>query len=658
MLRARLRCLVRQHSPNRWRVNGDAVAYAIKSSARRLPDKPHELAFIAHGVGEMAAWCNSDLLSPFLRACPQIAKKPRQIQEFLSRSLSMAKPIDERSSAVALALAKALKNGTLSWGSSRTACSCVAHPYDVSFGRNYGFAFACRLAIRLNPSAVGKWIDIIESSPPLLVTLIRSAVDDLWVNKVRATNCLLRTGNPFLISMAAAMIAAPHHDRPLKNTYKDAFDVIEGAGVDSGDAVWLAGLQLKEVVHERNRLEGRVDQNLHNLSVVNANPEKALGGASNAPGEISRLEAEQESLAVAWADCIATLEGILFDMGECWPAKGLDNSQHVNLENLFVDTAEIRYRLAMSVPHQMDRRALLKKNIDLVSGVIGFKTENFDEYYSLQHDPDRILDLIEWSAKSFAALYEGDSKGVGHRAGQVVGPLAGRALRLLRQPFIHARQTTAYQAAAARSNAADMFALAVIEATPKSDQAGVQMLREHATKHAYDVLCCTRGRLSERDLSYRLANNAIPHLDQDVRLIWAQTEELPLLIRARAIWSDPSLVKIQEVLATDLFLRAAAPPISPRAEAQHFSELVSILDAVMTKAIAESAPHILNELVKLWSIVIDDWPAYRTSRWADSAGLIARALTSDGPDRTFILTDYSFANSNTKLWLTGAGECV
>ena len=104
-------------------------------------------------------------------------------------------------------------------------------------------------------------------------------------------------------------------------------------------------------------------------------------------------------------------------------------------------------------------------------------------------------------------------------------------------------------------------------------------------------------------------------------------------------------------MANELFLKAAKPPISSRAEAQHFFELVSILDVVMAGAMEHSAPYVLNKLRTLWPLVIGDWPAYQSGQWADAAGLIARALASDGPDRKFVITDFSFARSATKLWL-------
>jgi hypothetical protein len=53
--------------------------------------------------------------------------------------------------------------------------------------------------------------------------------------------------------------------------------------------------------------------------------------------------------------------------------------------------------------------------------------------------------------------------------------------------------------------------------------------------------------------------------------------------------------------------------------------------------------------------VAQAWQPILDARWADLAGMIARALKAEGPDRNHVLSDHCFANSATKEWLLHPG---
>src|ERR1019366_9524959 len=142
--------------------------------------------------------------------------------------------------------------------------------------------------------------------------------------------------------------------------------------------------------------------------------------------------------------------------------------QMAALENVFVDTAEFRHRLAEKLPHQANRDRLLERNIarlqefiGLAKGPAAVSTEYFHP------DERRFGPLGKWTAQSLILLYSTDKRGIGKRTSDLISGVASAAERLVAQPFIAGRQPSAWQSIMARAACADRFALTVVGSVPE-----------------------------------------------------------------------------------------------------------------------------------------------------------------------------------------------
>ncbi|MGY3427441.1 hypothetical protein ACVWZW_007945 [Bradyrhizobium sp. F1.13.4] len=486
--------------------------------------------------------------------------------------------------------------------------------------------------------------------------MARAGADYLWEAGDKAAQQLLRTGNVLFTAMAAAFLSLPPNENSPGRPYQTVYRTLVEAGIEPGNAIWLSGFRLKELVHEGYRVRGRLDEQTPRLDLLRAYPEHAIGGGQYLAQEIESITRELRVLKEREAKCATELEHVLSEMAQCWPQPGLDVAQMDALDSAFVDTPEIRYRLAEKLPSSTNRASLLNRNVDQISTEIGFKADAdsiFDHYFSV--DRAHFLAIVPWCAKSLIALYTPDAKGPGHRTGQLIARLAVPALKLLGEPFIAARQTSRWESAAARSIAADLFALAVVAEMPNDRRAEVDRLRQLSTDHALRVLRLVGNQLTGRHLTDDLAQIAIAYVSEDRLIEWVTADDLPAPMRAFALWTNPRVAVTNLVLARTLFLQTAKLPMQRRAESQHFNQLLSLLDGAMTAAVRAGHPALMDELEQLWKLAAPDWAPRFNNRWVDAAGMIARALKSDGLDRDFILSDRSFANSHSRAWLQDHG---
>ena len=98
-----------------------------------------------------------------------------------------------------------------------------------------------------------------------------------------------------------------------------------------------------------------------------------MGSNRNAEAEMTMLRAQLDRGADAYAKLLQGLEGMLSDMAVDWPSDGLSDAQMQSLKSIFVDTAEIRHRLAAKLTHQANRNWLLKRNITRLQDFIGLR---------------------------------------------------------------------------------------------------------------------------------------------------------------------------------------------------------------------------------------------------------------------------------------------
>ena len=651
-LRARICGLGPQSSSENWNVDSHRLTHAFGRALRRLPSDPAALAPIVHGLGELQARCHAELVEPLAARLRAGRPNRKAILRLLAGVLDSSRRIAWPVNMQALATAQALARGILDWKLLEAASQYVVHPSHLSADDRYGLKFATRVVLRLDPRSLARWIadaSVIQA----LAAVARAGVEDLWLDRDGTAHRLARTGNALFKAAAAATLCLDRDEQGPCRSYREIHRTLVTEGIATADAIWLTGLTLKECIHERYRVKGGDhDHNLLRLECLRAHPECAVGGAANADAEINRLGHIIDEQTKRETRCETTLECILTDMAMCWPGRGLNTEQLAWLEPAFVDTPEIRHRLAEKISHTDNREALLKCNVDAIAKEIGLDSkgdEVFDKFYRANRD--RFFDTAVWCARSLIALYNQDNKGPGHRAGQLVGPLADRAIALLRKPFIAARQPSRWRSAIGRSIAADLFALTVVAETSEDRQDDVGTLRRLATDHALAVLRLRGGQFDDQDCSDELARIAITHLDAEDLTKWIAADDLPPIVRAYALWTHPDQVASDPVFAQCLFLSGAKLPVSPHAEGHYFQQVTFLLDAAMAAAARAGACHLLDELEELWKQAAPDWQPILDARWTDVAGLIARALKAEGPDRDHILSDHCFAKSATKGWL-------
>lgn len=657
LLRARLRGLIPWSLRSNWKVNGPATKWALTRSIRRLPKDPLALASIVHGLGEMQARCHADLIEPLATHFHARQLRDPFIARLLTTTLDLSSRAPRALDTRALALAQTLRESTLNWEDYETAYWYMEHPYDIPSSGWYGLTFATQFAVRINPKALSKWIAKTPTQQALSA-VVHMASNYLCEDRIRAEDSLLNSGHPLLLQMAAASLSGVGDDRHPTKQYREVHRFLVKRGVAAGDAIWLASRRLKDTIHTRHRLRDRLKASTQNLRFLRTHPAQAPGGEENAAHEIKNLESEIQKHVAAGTDCDATLEDILTDMASCWPEGGLTDDQMSSLEPIFVDTPEFRHRLAIKLLQSNDRQKLLKKNIAQIARLIGLDADPahfFDDYFNISIAADRYRQIALWSARSIIDLYEQDKKGAGHRAGQLISPLAKSAQALIEEPFVAVRRPSQWESAVARSIAADIFSLTIVAETPEDRQNSVEKLRTCALEDAFKVLNLAGDRLAGRHLIDEFVSIAIDLCGPEYLLSWADCADLPPLIRAWALWANPKNALANLDFARDLFLKASMPPVSPRVEIHHFEKLASMLDSIMVAAAKVDATQAIAELQGLWNVAIADWPGYQ-ERWSDTASKIARALLSAGPDRDFILADGAFQKSATKAWLLSAAK--
>lgn len=126
----------------------------------------------------------------------------------------------------------------------------------------------------------------------------------------------------------------------------------------------MTGMRLKNAVHARYRIEETLKQNAGRLRYLEQHPDKAMGGIRNAAAETAGLRRQLDYAEQARTKLLPELEQLLGDIAADWPAAGLSNEQMQSLEFIFVDTAEIRRRLAAKITQQADRNRLLGRNVN------------------------------------------------------------------------------------------------------------------------------------------------------------------------------------------------------------------------------------------------------------------------------------------------------
>ena len=386
------------------------------------------------------------------------------------------------------------------------------------------------------------------------------------------------------------------------------------------------------------------------MRYVEQNPGKAMGGLRNAEAEIKMLRDRLHRAEEAYSKLLPELEAMLGDMAADWPAGGLSNEQMVSLDYIFVDTAEIRHRLAAKLSHQANRDWLLKRNIARLQDFIGLRKNPADvpkEYFL--PDERRFDAVVKWTAQSLILLYDTNNRGVGHRTSDLVSGVATAAVKLIAQPFISGRQPEGWQSVMTRSACADRFAFTVVASVPAERRETVARLNEFALDHAFTLLSARNPPANAIGPLHEVTAQAVEHMGfsstaEEFREKWALAENLPDFARALALWSSPALVEKHMPLACALFQRVGALPLSHSSYNVQMSRMLTLLDMAIASSAQAGTRNLISCICELWKSAYRDWLAIST-RWEGVAETLASAVETEGAGRAQIVAEKAFANS-------------
>ncbi|MCO5089936.1 hypothetical protein [Bosea sp. (in: a-proteobacteria)] len=547
--------------------------------------------------------------------------------------------------------AQSLSAPCLSWQMLRVAKSLVMHPMDIGSTPRYGLQSVVRLMLAWKPSAIRALVDR-ERDHPMMSAIVRAAVQYLHPPSVERVRAVAATGCPLLVAIAAASMAdQPAADLNEPTTcFADGWRELVAAGAAEADATWLMALHLKEAVHQRFRYTHGIEDDTRLLRWLRRKAPDLSNYEHHRLGHVTEeLPRRREAAAIHEQK----LDRILDDMARLWPAADLSVTQYQWLAQAFVDSAEIRHRLARRVAAASERTMLLKQNVEAWKAEVGLgrsTAEPFTEEYLPQLDT--LFQQTLWAARSFVELNKNAKRGVAREVGLLLDPLTRDAQTILKEPFMAARRPARWQAALLRSAACALFALIVVGETPDDRRADVQVLASHA-------LALTKMLVSESErigasweLIYLAASIAIAVMADDALLsgqltMWAQDSDLPMQVRAMAAWSSDDFLTRRLADATSLFAMAAKSPLLRASRDRHFGQLMSLLDIAVVSAIRLSDYGVADRLRSLWSDAIVEWPE-QMEEWATAADWLMDAVKADGPQRAALLEHPSFASSRSR----------
>jgi hypothetical protein len=465
-----------------WKVDGDNATRLAQAGLTRLPRDPERFGRILHGIGEIAARCHAPTLSTWFVDALKERRPQFPLNTLFDAAVQCDSKLPHQTGIGELALRQWISRSTLEWSTFNAAVARIGHP-DRVLG-HFGLGFTARVILCAEPGVIDDWI--VAHPDHTAISAIGSAAlkmvfpfDDaaaiapLLESKTVAIKCL----------GAAALVCPVGLQAPL--SFCDCRKALVASGFSRADATWMTGLRIKNGVHARYRIERARAQNTARVQYLEQNPDKAIGGTGNAEAEIEMLRAQFDRAGSAYTNLLPELEEMLSDMAANWPGDGLSDAQMQSLEFIFVDTAEIRHRLAAKLSHRANRGWLLKRNITRLQDFIGLRKnpEDIPKKYFLP-DEASFAAIENWTARSLVLLYDVDNRGVaiGRRVSDLVSGVAQAAAKLTVQPFIAGRQPEAWQSIMTRAVCAGRFAFKVVASVSNDQNAPVW-------RHSYGCQC-------------------------------------------------------------------------------------------------------------------------------------------------------------------------
>jgi hypothetical protein len=630
-----------------WKADGDTVMRMAEDNLTRLPDDPDRLGEIMHGLGEIAARSHVPSLADLLVDHLKAKRAQISLQKLFDAAVACDRAIPHEIGVDDLALAQWLSRATLDWNTFNAALVRIGHP-DRVFG-HFGLGFVVRIVFRVDPSVIDDWIGAHLDHPT--VAVIGSTARNMVFpfDGKASTSALLESKTVAIKCLAAASLVCPI-DRQPPSSLSDCHKSLMAAGFAPSDATWMTGMRIKNAIHARYWNEHAHEQANARLGYVEEDPERAMGGLRNAEAEKNMLRNQLDHAEKTYAELLPALEDMLSDMAKEWPADGLSEEQMRSLEPIFVDTAEIRHRLAAKLAHRANRDWLLKRNIDRLRDFIGLaKTPDAVPREYFLPDERRFAAIADWTAPSLVLLYDGNNRGAGPRTSDLVSSTAKAAGKLMAQPFIPVRQSGPWQSVMTRAACAGRFAFAVVSSTPEAQRASVERLNELALEHAFKILSARNLPTESADTFHRLSIQAVRHMElttkpDEVREKWGLTKDLPDFARALALWSSPKLAEKHKALACDLFQRVCVAPLSRGSYNLQMSRMATLLDTAIASSFQANKSDLIACIKEIWKSGYREWLPI-TDRLENIAEKLALAVDHDGTERAEIIADEVFATS-------------
>jgi len=357
IVRARLCRLIIPEQGNAWKTDGRVAVRAVKAALRRLPTNPEAFGRIIHGVGEIAARCDVDLMEPLLDHF-RVLRFRIDLRAMLD-SAAHVSSIHTPFTPADLGLAQAITRARLDWETFRDAVLRLEHPYDVCPGGRFGLRFAAGMALGIDAQALDGWVRSRPNHPALAIAG-RAVVEALFAGtRQAAARSLLAARNPTLRCLAAASIVWPGSRQEAPRKIGDCWQTLVDSGIEPGDALWMAGFRLKDAIHARYRFEHRLEESEAQLRSLERDPAAAQGGPGYAESAVKALRKEMTIASAHLSGLLPAIESMLNEMAQLWPQEGLSDEQMKALENVFVDTPEIRHRLGSVLNSRVPAEAVL-----------------------------------------------------------------------------------------------------------------------------------------------------------------------------------------------------------------------------------------------------------------------------------------------------------
>lgn len=651
---SRLHDLVRLEA-GRWHADSAAFERSLTRSIAKLPPEPDRLAALLCGFGEMAARSHFDPMPIVEAKLRQRRLSERDLTELAAAAVALAWKDKQPPPVRQIAIAQAFAKPVLDWDFLELTRSWVRHEPEMSRGGSYGLVFALRIVLRLSPSALRCWYK--RNSGKLVTSVLLPVIGaELWHDRDTLPDRLLAMRIPCSTAFAIAIGVEPAAPEAAPVNYVALVAKLTATGTSTSDAIWQTAHVIKDAVHRHHFIASQ-GQGL----VFEGRRDRKQPTVAGAPDLSNRIAARRADHAQRQSDHDLRLEALLNDLAGIWPLDGLVENQLDELDNAFVDTPQIRLRLAEKLVHSTNCQSLLKRNIDQFKKEVGLFAEPdkaFDAYYA--PEPERFYDLALVTARSFISLNRDTPEEIGRKTSNFLAKGVAAALALLEQPFMVARQPMRWQSALSRTACALIFALLVAGSVEPAFRQAVEKLRQLALMHAAHVLALGQSSSRERSVLDTLSGIAIQAMmagpaERDELIAWSRQRDLPAMTRARALFAVTRWQPADNQQARDLFCEAAQLPLSTRAEPEQLNRLAGLVDFATAKAWQANDAARLTLLVELWSSIKPAWGRHM-SECEDFPEVLVRGLRQDGPERRRILDDDMFCGSYVRAVIVGASS--